>query len=75
MKWNEINGFINTKKFDSNAIKTGEKSHTNIFICCNEYMTSIDWKYVRIYSVNSYTFFAANWIDSFKKLMEIYIER
>ena len=47
-----FNDMINTKNFDPNNIKIGEKSYKNIHICYIVCVTLKDSKYVKINSVN-----------------------
>ena len=50
---------INIKNFDQINIKIDEKSYKNILIYYIIYVTSKDWKYVKINSVNPlYLFFS-----------------
>ena len=49
---------ISIKNLEQNNIKTDEKSHKNIFIYYNRYVTIKDLKYVKINGVNLlYLFF------------------
>ena len=65
--------FIKIKTFDPNNIKTDGKSYKNAFIYNIGYVTMKNSKYVKTNSVKHVYFFSAKWIDTLKKLMEIYI--
>ena len=64
----------NTRKFDRNNIKIGEKSYKNILIYYNGYVTIKYSKYVKINSVNP-SLFSTKWMYTLKKLMKISIWR
>ena len=49
-----FNDIIRIENFDSNNIKIDEKSDKSIVIYYIRYVTIKDWKYVKMFSVNSF---------------------
>ena len=62
---------ISVKFFDPNNIKIVEKSYKNILIYYIRYVTIKDSKYLKRYSVNPLSLFAAKRMDTLKKLIKM----